>query len=164
MKDKKYAGIISLVFMIALTAFAIWGSDFFANLNADKSVAIDVNGAEGVVEASKTVDGDGNATGYIVVTKAKGYHGDVKMTITFDADGSTIKNFEVNEQTETEGLGSLIAEPDFATSLQGVKAPVYLNGSEGEGTTIDGVTNATYSSMAVVNGINYANAFIAANK
>ena len=164
MKDKKFAGIISLIFMIGLTAFAIWGSDFLAKLNADETVVMDVNGAEGVVEASKTVDGNGNATGYVVVTTAEGFHGNVKMTITFDADASTIKEFEVNEQTETEGLGSLITAPEFATSLQGVTVPVYLTGKEGEGTAIDGVAHATYSSTAVVNGINYANAFLAANK
>ncbi len=164
MKDKKFAGIISLIFMVALTAFAIWGSDFLANLGADEAVAMDVNGAEGVVEASKTVDKDGNATGYVVVTTAKGYAGDIKMTITFEADGTTIKEFVVDENKETPGLGAKIAEAEFTSSLQGIKAPVYLAGKEGEGTAIDGVSNATYSSTAVVDGINYANAFLAANK
>ena len=164
MKDKKFAGIISLVFMIALTAFAIWGSDFLANMNAAETVAMDVNGAEGIVEASKTVDGDGNATGYVVVATAIGYNGDVKMSITFDADATTIKSFEVLENNETPGLGALIAEADFTGSLQGVTTPVHLTGTEGEGTAIDGVSNATYSSKAVVTGINSANAYLAANK
>lgn len=164
MKDKKFAAIIALVFMIGLTAFAIWGSDFLANLNAEETVTMDVNGAEGIVEASKTVGGDGNATGYVVVTKAKGYAGDVVMTITFEADGATIKDFVVNENKETPGLGSLIAEAEFTGSLKGVTAPVHLNGSEGEGTAIDGVSHATFSSTAVVNGINFANNFLAANK
>lgn len=164
MKDKKYAGIIALIFFIALTAFTIWGSDMFSNWNADETVAMDVNGEEGIVKASKTVDADGNVTGFIVVTKAKGYDGDVTMTITFEADGTTIKEFEVNENNETPGIGSLITEADFTTSLKGVTAPVYLDGKEGEGTPIDGVSNATYSSTAVVNGINYANAFLTQNK
>lgn len=164
MKDKKYAGIIALVFFVALTAFAIWGSDFFTNRSKEDRVPIKVDGEEGIVEAYKKVDKEGNVTGYMVVTKAKGYKGDVTMTITFKADGSTIEEFEVNENNETPGLGSIIAEPEFTTSLTGITAPVHLAGKEGEGTAIDGVSNATYSSLAVVNGINYANAFLAENK
>ncbi len=163
MKDKKFAGIIALIFMIGLTAFAIWGSDFFANLNSDEVVAMDVNGFEGIEEASKTVSGE-DVTGYVISASAKGYNGDVKMTITFENDGVTIKEFEVTEQKETDGLGAKIAEPEFATSLQGVVAPVQLAGQDGEGTVIDGIAHATFSSTAVVDGINNAIAFIAENK
>lgn len=164
MRDKKYAGIIAGLFVVAVTAFTIWGTDFLKAKNTDEAVAMDVNGAEGVKEASKMQDKDGNVTGYTVVTSTKGFGGDVELTISFEADGTTVSGMELGENKETAGLGSKIGDAEYTATLQGVAAPVQLKGSNGTGTEIEAVTGATFSSKAVEEGINSAYNFIQANK
>lgn len=164
MKDKRYAGIIMAIFMVALTAFTIWGTDFFSSLGAAEKEAMDVAGAEGIKEASKMVDKDGNATGYEVVTTPAGFGGAIELTIQFDADGETITGYEVGAHSETPGLGGKIAEDEFKSQFNSVKAPVFVNGMENEGTEIQAISGATISSKAVVTGINAAYNFIASNK
>lgn len=164
MRDKKYAGIIAGLFVVAITAFTIWGTDFLGSLNADEVVAMDVAGTEGIKEASCTKDKDGNVTGYTVVTSSKGFAGEVELTVSFEEDGTTVANMELGAHGETEGLGSKIGDAEYVATIKGVAAPVQLAGSNGTGTEIDGVTGATFSSTAVETSINNAYNFVQANK
>lgn len=164
MRDKKYAGIIAGLFVVAITGFTIWGTDFLKAKNSSTEVAIEVNGAEGVKEAAKLEDKDGNVTGYAVVTTTKGFHGDVELKLTFDADGKTLSGMEVVAQTETEGLGAKVAEPEYLAKFSGVATPVQLAGSNGTGTEVEAISGATITSTAVTTSINNASNFIQSNK
>ena len=55
------------------------------------------------------------------------------MNVAFDDTAATISKVEVVEQSETEGLGAKIAEPEFLSQFEGVSAPVYLPGMSAEG-------------------------------
>lgn len=164
MKDKRYAGIIMAIFMVALTAFTIWGTDFLSTFGAAEKEAMDVAGAEGIKEASKVVDKDGNATGYEVVVTPAGFGGEIELTIQFDADGETVTGYEVGTHSETPGLGAKISEDEFKGQFNNVKAPVFVKDMENEGTEVQAITGATISSKAVATGVNNAYNFIASNK
>lgn len=82
----------------------------------------DVSGEEGIDQAVKTENG------YMVTVRQKGYGGDVVMNVSFDDSAAAITAVEIKEQTETEGLGANIAEPDFLEQFNGIAAPVYLPG------------------------------------
>ncbi|MDO5520418.1 MAG: FMN-binding protein [bacterium] len=164
MRDKKYAGIIAGLFVVSITAFTIWGTDFLQSRNASEAVAMDVKGTEGIKEASTMKDKDGNVTGYTVVTTSKGFAGDVEITVSFEADGTKISGFELGANSETPSIGSKIGDAEFTGALTGVAAPVQLKGTNGTGTEIDGVTGATFSSTAAETSINNAYNFIQSNK
>ncbi|MDO5294105.1 MAG: FMN-binding protein [bacterium] len=164
MRDKKYAGIIAGLFVVAITAFTIWGTDFLGSRNAAEAVAMDVKGTEGIKEASSMQDKDGNVTGYKVVTVSKGFAGeDVEITVSFEADGTKIAGFELGANNETPTLGGQIGEAAFVGSVTGVTAPVKI-GTVGEGTEVEAVSGATLTSQAAATSINNAYNFIQSNK
>lgn len=94
MKDKKYAGIIAILFMTALTFFTILGSGFALN------------------------------EGEVISASAPGFGGDVNVDVIFEEDGVTIKKVTITAAGETEGLGAKVAEPAFAAQFTGKKLPV----------------------------------------
>ena len=130
MKNKEVRGILALVVVTALSFGVILGSNALAkdtqggNDQAQSQVTeeLDVGDAENIDKAYKT------DSGYLVTVKEAGYGGDITMDVSFDADKSTITKVEVTEQTETEGVGSKITEPEFLGQFEGVQAPVYLEG------------------------------------
>lgn len=132
MKNKNVRGILALAVVTALSFGAILGSKALAveTENGGDAAAetvkeeLDVSGAENIEEASVTENG------YQVSVKTKGYGGDILMKVSFGEDKKTVTKAEVLEQTETEGLGARIAEPEFLSQFDGVEAPVYLPGME----------------------------------
>ncbi len=132
MKNKNVRGILALAVVTALSFGVILGSKALAvetENGGDAAVEtvkeeLDVSGAENIEEASVTENG------YQVSVKAKGYGGDILMKVSFGEDKKTVTKAEVLEQTETEGLGARIAEPEFLSQFDGVEAPVYLPGME----------------------------------
>ena len=87
-------------------------------------------------------DAEGNLLGYAVKTVAKGYGGDVSCVVGFDPSGKVI-GISVSAPDETPGLGTNVTKPSFTDQLIGKTDPPAL----GDG--FDGVTGATYSSLAV---------------
>ena len=164
MRDKKYAGIIASIFVVAITGFTIWGTGFFGASNAGQEEKMDVAGAEGIKEAFVTKDNDGNVTGYKVVAVTKGFEEGAEIVVSFEADGKTIASMELGENKETPGIGSQLGDAAYTATLQGVAAPVQLKGTNGTGSEIDGVTGATLTSGAVVDGINKAFDFVQTKK
>ncbi len=83
----------------------------------------DVSGAENIEKAGKTADG------YLVTVRTKGYVGDIVMDVALTAlhPRSEVK---VVEQSETDGLGSKITEPEFLDQFKGAEAPVFLPGMD----------------------------------
>ena len=87
-------------------------------------------------------DAEGNLLGYAVKAVAKGYGGDVSCVVGFDPSGKVI-GISVSAPDETPGLGTNVTKPSFTDQLIGKTDPPAL----GDG--LDGVTGATYSSLAV---------------
>lgn len=130
MKNKEVKGILALVVVTALSFGVIIGSKSLsidmggdaASQNTEALEELDVSGAENIEKASKTADG------YLVTVRTKGYVGDIVMDVAFDSSASKISSVQVTEQSETDGLGSKIAEAEFLDQFHGVTAPVYLPG------------------------------------
>lgn len=137
--NKNLKGIIALVVTVVLAFCVIWGTNVLtkgsnnqSGENEDQFVSeeIPADGYENVKSALKLLYGDGKAAGYQVTVLAEGYGGDVTLLVSFDAEGSTVTGVKVLEQSETEGLGSRIAEEDFLKQFSGAVAPVRLKGME----------------------------------
>ena len=90
---------------------------------------------------------DGNNV-YALQLKTKGYGGDVTFFVGIGDDGKLL-GLRVGEHTETAGLGSKITLPEFYGQFTGLTAPLEIRG-------IDGVSGATYSTIAAVDAVNAA--------
>ena len=130
MKNKTVRGILALVVVTALSFGVILGSKALAkdtgagaaSLEAKVLEELDTKGAENIQKAVKT------DKGYVVTVKKKGYASDIVMKVSFDEAGETVTAVEVTDQNETEGLGAKIADAEFLSQFEGVKAPVVLPG------------------------------------
>ena len=96
--------------------------------------------------------------GYIFVTKAKGYGGEVSVMTAVNIDG-TVKSVAIlDASNETPGLGQNVTKESFYSQftgkIEGVK--VLKNGADNEKNEIDAVTGATISSRAVTKAVNEA--------
>ena len=164
MKDTRYAGIIAFGFMVVLAAFTIWGTMNMKG-NETEAVAMDVSGDERITEASKLVNGKGKVVGYTVSASAPGfYQSPIKISLTLKEDGVTIKDITVDASQETSGVGTKVQETEFTSTLIGKTGPFKITGSEGNGTEIDAVSQATVSSTAAITCINTALEFIQNNQ
>ena len=130
MKNKTVRGILALVVVTALSFGVILGSKALAkdtgagaaSQEAKVLEELDTKGAENIQKAVKT------DKGYVVTVKKKGYASDIVMKVSFDEAGETVTAVEVTDQNETEGLGAKIADAEFLSQFEGVKAPVVLPG------------------------------------
>ena len=78
----------------------------------------------------------------------QGFAGDVTVTLGFDDDGA-IAYMTVDTPNETDGLGKMASEPDFAAQFIGKKGP-FAYGEDG----IEALTGATFTSTAAINAVN----------
>ena len=130
MKNKTVRGILALVVVTALSFGVILGSKALAkdtgagaaSQEAKVLEELDTKGAENIQKAVKT------DKGYVVTVKKKGYASDIVMKVSFDEAGETVTAVEVTDQNETEGLGAKIADAEFLSQFEGLKAPVVLPG------------------------------------
>ena len=130
MKNKTVRGILALVVVTALSFGVILGSKALAkdtgagaaSQEAKVLEELDTKGAENIQKAVKT------DKGYVVTVKKKGYASDIVMKVSFDEAGESVTAVEVTDQNETEGLGAKIADAEFLSQFEGVKAPVVLPG------------------------------------
>lgn len=100
----------------------------------------------------------GEIEGYIFITSAKGYGGEVSVMTAVNSD-STIKAVKVLDvSNETPGLGQNAAKESFYSQYAGKKNDVKLvkNGADGEKNEINAVTGATITSTAVTKAVNEA--------
>ncbi|MBR3148938.1 MAG: RnfABCDGE type electron transport complex subunit G [Eubacterium sp.] len=106
------------------------------------------------------VDG-GNKLGYVIASTSKsGYGGDIQVAVGITADGK-ITGFSVIKHSETAGLGSKSAEPEFADQFAGKAAETieFVKGGGATGQQIDAISGATITTTAVTNATNAAIAF-----
>ncbi len=93
---------------------------------------------------SATVSGE--EIGYAFIAEGKGYSGTIKTMVGMYKNG-TISGVNIISQSETPGLGTRIAEPDFTNQFSGKRIEdVRLRG---DGGVIDAITGATISSHAI---------------
>lgn len=96
-------------------------------------------------------------TGYAIQVAPNGFGGEISMMVGVDKEGNVL-NIAIISQTETAGLGSVIA----AGTSAGEAFRSQFTGKSGtlavtkDGGTVDAVTSATITSRAVVNGVNAA--------
>lgn len=94
-----------------------------------------------------------NKAGIAVTAGYKGFGGTVKVMIGIDADGK-VTGVKVTEHSETPGLGTKAADPEYLKQYQGVtEAP---EASIKDDKNVDAVTGATITSNAVYNSVKEA--------
>lgn len=113
---------------------------------------------EPVKSAFEGYQGD-TLKGYVYSVIVKGYGGNITMTVGISLDG-TITGVKIGNNTETPGLGKKTEEPKFTSQFAGknpgdLALKVVKTGST-KVEEIDGISGATVSSKAVVNGVQAA--------
>ncbi|MEZ7872409.1 MAG: FMN-binding protein, partial [Eubacteriales bacterium] len=106
--------------------------------------------AESLGITAKETDVESSAPAQEAKASAQGYKGPIAVTLTLNAD-YTIKTLVIGDEnfTETVHIGSKVLDKEFAEQFIGKKVPL----KEGDADTI---TNATVSSLAVIEAINLA--------
>lgn len=91
--------------------------------------------------------------GYIFVSAATGYGGDVKVMTALDREGVVLGVIVLSCDDETPGLGQNCKKASFTDQFAGKSGSVELTKNGGE---IVAVTSATYTSTAVKTCVNRA--------
>jgi len=94
----------------------------------------------------------GQASGLAIETNGKGgYGGDISIMLGVDMVSDKLLGLEIIKHQETPGVGSQIEKGVFRNQWLNLSAndPVCL---KTDGGTIDGISGATYSTNAVING------------
>ncbi len=111
-------------------------------------------------------DASGSTVGYVLsVTSMDGYDGEITLSVGLEPDG-TMVGISFTELAETAGMGMLCDEDDFKDQFKGVNVTQFELLKAGGSTTdeeIDSVSGASTTSGAVVNAVNAALDFFAAN-
>ncbi len=138
------------------------GAESFQNLTVE-------NGTDGATEIQKVlrgVDGSGETAGYaIAVHNSQSFDGGLTLVVGILPDG-TVVGINFTELHETAGMGMRCGEPEFMRQFENVNVPAFtLNkGSASDADDIiDSVGGATVSSSAVVDAVNAALRYFAAN-
>ena len=106
-------------------------------------------GVDGCVAALRAVDESGTAVGFVVVSEAKGYGGEVPIAVGFDPEG-TVTSIMAMPNDETPGLGTRIAEDGYLNQYVGKPAQTL------EADSVDLISGATISSKAALAAFNVA--------
>ena len=100
----------------------------------------------------------GEVLGYIFVTAARGYGGDVSVMTAIGTDGKIIEISILDVANETPGLGQNVTKEAFYSQYEGKTADVKVlkNGANSGANQINAWTGATISSKAVNAAVNEA--------
>ena len=109
---------------------------------------------------------DGSVAGYVIsVTTGDGFEGNITLSVGLSTDG-TVNGIAFTELNETAGMGMLCGEDAFKSQFSNVKTDAFILNKAGGSVAdneIDSVSGASTSSGAIVNAVNTALAFYAAN-
>lgn len=115
--------------------------------------------SDGAVKSLYLGTAGGETVGYVAVVTAKGYGGEVEVTVGVDTDGK-VTGISVGGAnfSETAGLGAKSKEPAFTEQFAGRETPlrVVKAGGAKADDTVDAITSATITSTAVTNAVNAA--------
>jgi len=89
---------------------------------------------------------EASGKGYVVTAAYKGYGGPVAVTVGLDSEGTVI-GLSADVSGETSGVGSKAGKEDFLNRFFGLS---------GSASSVDTISNATYSSTAVRSGVDAA--------
>lgn len=100
----------------------------------------------------------GEIAGFLFVTAAKGYGGEVSVMTALNTDGTVLAVEILDVSNETPGLGQNAKKESFYKQYAGKKAGISLlkNGADEQKNEINAVTGATITSKAVTAAVNQA--------
>lgn len=131
-----------------------------------KSVSDDTYGSCTIASVMEGKDGSGNTVGYAIrVRNASSFDGGLALVVGIREDG-TVNGIAFTELHETAGMGMRCGEAEFMDQFAGVQADQFkLNkgGASTEPDVIDSVNGASVTSGAVVDAVNAALSYFAAN-
>lgn len=111
-------------------------------------------------------DASGTVCGYVIsVTSADGFDGNITLSVGISPEG-TVNGISFTELNETAGMGMRCDEEEFKGQFAGRSADSYILNKAGNASAdneINSVSGASISSQAVVNAVNAALDFRAAN-
>lgn len=176
--------VITLVAGVALSAVYVTTADRIAankekaNQAAFLQVVPDADSFESVASAedaygSCTIksavagkDASGNVIGYAIrVANAQSFDGGLALVVGIRTDG-TVNGIAFTELHETAGMGMRCGEPEFMDQFANVQVEQFTlnkSGASTEPDVIDSVNGASVTSGAVVDAVNAALSFYAAN-
>ncbi len=96
------------------------------------------------------LDKDGGILGYIFVTAANGYGGEIKVMTGIDSKG-VITNVKVISHTETPSIGGKAIDEGLADEYKGKTVTAFEVGKN-----IDGLTGATRTAKGIADAVNKA--------
>lgn len=102
---------------------------------------------------------DEQVIGYIFITSAKGYGGDIQVMTAVNSDGTVAAVEILDASGETPGLGQNVTKPDWYAQFAGLKDDITIikgGTANAENNEINAVTGATISSKAVTSAVNQA--------
>ncbi len=109
-----------------------------------------------VESIARTLDGNGQASGYLLIARANGYKSKIRVQAVFAPNKQTVVSVRVLYQQETEYLGTRITGEGFLSQFAGRQAPMRLWITPGKGSPVDAISGSTISSQAVVDAVNSA--------
>lgn len=113
--------------------------------------------ADGLIEAYRAIDEDGETIAWLLVAGTRGYGGQVPVMLAIGSD-QKISGIKVLSNDETPGLGKKVADSSFITQYldQKVDRGFALANAGTDQVAIDAVAGATVSSKAVNTAVTVA--------
>lgn len=157
--------LISVIVTAALAGTNALTKDTIAELEAkaQAEAMARVVEADSFEEAQGEKDGEaftyntalleGETVGYVFVTAASGYGGDVSVMTAVDPSGTILAIEVLSVADETPGLGANAGKSEWWAQFSGLAGELAVNKDGGE---IDALTGATITSRAVTNAVNTA--------
>ena len=144
------AGIVSLVYAVTLDQYEknVPGTKTAAigEIFGKSDVSVEALGSEGVY---RVLDGE-RLLGYCVETASAGFGGDIVMMVGYDAE-QKISGISIISMSESPGFGAKYKDdPALLEEYYGKSGALTL------GKDVDGISGATVSSSAVLEGVNQA--------
>lgn len=127
-------------------------------ITAAVEASAEAYGKSTINEAVAGYDASGAVAGYAVnVTNGEGFDGNIIFTVGFDTEGN-VTGLVFTEINETAGMGMRADEPEFKDQFNGLPAETITLNEQ-----VDQVSGATFTSKAVINGVNAAIDFYNSN-
>ena len=93
---------------------------------------------------------DGQTAGYVAAVTVQGFKGAINMVVGLTPDGDVL-GVAITDMSETPGLGTKAAEPDWLTRYAGKTAGLKVG--NGTGNTVEAISGATVTSETVTAGV-----------
>ena len=122
---------------------------------ANETRALELRSEDSSVTGVTECFGGGGLVGYAVTAAPRGYGGEIRMMVALGLDGA-VEGVLVLGHSETPGLGSQAAAPEFLLKYEGVKSPLtVVKRKAGEG-EVEAIASVTISVSAITAGVNDA--------